>query len=160
MFAWVMRFGFFGLGNTSLSGVWLLMLSCVVYGVAFDFFNVSGGLYVDKQTSPELRSSAQGLFMIMTNGVGASLGTWIAGTFVVNEFVFAPGLDAVQQLEGWRISWYIFAAYAMVVGILFYFIFKDNDAKPGQLEVYEAEATAAGADAAKIADHNVKVHID
>ena len=143
MFAWVLRFGFFGLGNTSMSGVWLLMLSCIVYGVAFDFFNVSGGLYVDKQTTPELRSSAQGLFMIMTNGIGASLGTWIAGTFVVNEFVFAPGLDAVSQLEGWRVSWYIFAAYAFVVGVLFYFIFKDNG-RPSSAEISDAEATASG----------------
>ena len=143
MFAWVLRFGFFGLGNTSMSGVWLLMLSCIVYGVAFDFFNVSGGLYVDKQTTPELRSSAQGLFMIMTNGIGASLGTWIAGTFVVNEFVFAPGLDAVSQLEGWRVSWYIFAAYAFVVGVLFYFIFQDNG-RPSSAEISDAEATASG----------------
>ena len=94
------------------------MLSCVVYGVAFDFFNVSGGLYVDQQTSPEMRSSAQGLFMIMTNGIGASLGTWIAGTFVINKKVFVPGLDAVQQLDGWRESWFIFAAYALLVAVL------------------------------------------
>lgn len=152
MFAWVMRFGFFGLGNTSISGVWLLMLSCVVYGVAFDFFNVSGGLYVDKQTTPELRSSAQGLFMIMTNGIGASLGTWFAGTFIVNEFVFAPNLDAVQQLEGWRISWFIFAAYALVVGVLFFFIFKENNERPSKAQIKEAEATAAGADAAAIVE--------
>lgn len=131
MLAWTLRFGFFGLGNTSPSGVWLLMLSCVVYGVAFDFFNVSGGLYVDRQTTPELRSSAQGLFMMMTNGIGASLGTWIAGTFVVNKKVFAPGLDAVQQLEGWRESWYIFAAYALVVAVLFFFIFHE---KPGDFD--------------------------
>lgn len=140
MLAWTLRFGFFGLGNTSPSGVWLLMLSCVVYGVAFDFFNVSGGLYVDRQTTPEIRSSAQGLFMMMTNGIGASLGTWIAGTFVVNKKVFAPGLDAVQQLEGWRESWYIFAAYALIVAVLFFFIFHE---KPGDIDgedVKEAEA--------------------
>lgn len=124
MFAWVFRFGFFGLGNTSASGVWLLILSCIVYGVAFDFFNVSGGLYVDSQTKPEMRSSAQGLFMIMTNGIGASLGTFLAGTFVINRNVFADGLDAVQQLAGWRESWFIFAAYALVVAIAFYFCFK------------------------------------
>lgn len=127
MIAWVMRFGFFGLGNTAASGVWMLILSCIVYGVAFDFFNVSGGLYVDQQTSPELRSSAQGLFMIMTNGIGASVGTFVAGEFVVNRNVFAPGLDTAQQLEGWRESWLIFAAYALVVAVLFYFIFKDNN---------------------------------
>ncbi len=102
MFAWALRFGFFGLGNTSTSGVWLLMLSCIVYGVAFDFFNVSGGLYVDQKTSPELRSSAQGLFMMMTNGFGASLGTFLAGRFIINKNVFTPGLNAEQQLIGWR----------------------------------------------------------
>ena len=149
MLAWVFRFGLFGLGNTSMSGVWLLMLSCVVYGVAFDFFNVSGGLYVDKQTSPELRSSAQGLFMIMTNGIGASLGTCIAGSFVVNKYVFAPGLDAVQQLDGWRISWYIFAAYAFVVGILFLFIFKDHG-DPSTAEIKDAEAVVSGDDVAAV----------
>lgn len=126
MFAWVLRFGFFGLGNTSTSGVWLLILSCIVYGVAFDFFNVSGGLYVDKQTSPSIRSSAQGLFMIMTNGIGASLGTFIAGTFVINNEVKIAGLTPEQQLDGWRISWFIFAAYALVVALLFIFIFKDR----------------------------------
>lgn len=147
MFAWVLRFGFFGLGNTSVSGVWLLMLSCVVYGVAFDFFNVSGGLYVDKQTTPELRSSAQGLFMIMTNGIGASLGTWIAGSFVVNEYVFKEGLNAIEQLEGWRISWMIFAAYAFIVGVLFYFIFKDNGAHPDSADIKTAETEAATDDA-------------
>lgn len=139
MFAWVARFGLFGLGNTSPSGVWMLMLSCIVYGVAFDFFNVSGGLYVDKQTSPELRSSAQGLFMIMTNGIGASVGTFLAGTLVVNKEVMAPGLDAVQQLDGWRTSWYIFAAYALIVGVLFFFIFKDKDHNATAKQIDQAE---------------------
>ncbi len=74
--------------------------------------------------------------------------------------MFAPGLNAVEQLEGWRISWYIFAGYALIVGVLFYFIFKENDPKPTKLEVYEAEATAAGADAAEIIDHKVKVNVD
>lgn len=147
MFAWVARFGFFGLGNTSASGVWMLILSCIVYGVAFDFFNVSGGLYVDKQTTPELRSSAQGLFMIMTNGIGASVGTFLAGTLVVNREVFAPAIadNPVAQLEGWRTSWFIFAAYAMVVGILFYFIFKDKDNPTEEKEVEKAEDVPSGA---------------
>lgn len=140
MIAWVLRFGLFGVGNTSPSGVWMLMLSCVVYGVAFDFFNVSGGLYVDRQTTPELRSSAQGLFMMMTNGIGASLGTWIAGTYVVNRKVFAPGLDAVQQLEGWRVSWFIFAAYALVVAILFYFIFHEKRVNVNKEEIKQMES--------------------
>lgn len=144
MFAWVMRFGFFGLGNTS-SGVWLLMLSCIVYGVAFDFFNVSGGLFVDQQAPAALRSSAQGLFMIMTNGIGASLGTFIAGTFVVNEKVFAPGLDAEQMLAGWRESWFIFAAYALVVGVLFFFIFHPKKQALTDNAIKQAEDTDSGA---------------
>ena len=126
MFAWVLRFGFFGIGDTSSSGVTFLILPCIVYGVAFDFFNVSGGLYVDMQTNQAQRSSAQGLFMLMTNGIGASVGTFIAGTCVVNKFVNVPGLDATQQLEGWRTSWFIFAAYALVVAVLFMLIFKEK----------------------------------
>lgn len=133
MFAWVLRFGFFGVGDTSSSGVVFLILSCIVYGVAFDFFNVSGGLYVDMQTSAAQRSSAQGLFMLMTNGIGASVGTFLAGTCVVNKLVFKPGLDAVQQLDGWRESWFIFAAYAMVVAVLFLFIFHEKKGDIAQL---------------------------
>lgn len=138
MFAWVLRFGFFGIGNTN-SGVVFLILSCIVYGVAFDFFNVSGGLYVDMQTNPAQRSSAQGLFMLMTNGIGASIGTFIAGTYVVNKLVNAPGLDAVQQLAGWRESWFIFAGYALVVAILFIFIFKEKKGSITQHEIKVSE---------------------
>ena len=123
MFAWVLRFGFFGLGDTG-SGLWLLVLSCIVYGVAFDFFNVSGGLYVDRQTSKELRSSAQGLFMIMTNGIGATVGT-LAAQAIVNHYVFSQTTPEAQH-AGWTTSWFIFAAYALVIAILFMFIFKDD----------------------------------
>ncbi len=124
MLAWVLRFGFFGIGDTG-SGVVFLILSCIVYGVAFDFFNVAGGLFVDQQTSLKTRSSAQGLFMIMTNGIGASLGTWTAGTFVVNRFVdMSPDADAVANVAGWEHSWFIFAGYALVISILFLILFK------------------------------------
>lgn len=124
MFAWVLRFGFFGIGNTGSGLVWLI-LSCIVYGVAFDFFNVAGGLFVDQQTDKKIRSSAQGLFMIMTNGVGASVGTFLAGTLVVNKNVDMSGLaSATENLIGWQHSWFIFSAYALIVSILFVFIFK------------------------------------
>lgn len=126
MFAWVLRFGLFGVGNPS-SGVWMFILSCIVYGIAFDFFNVSGGLYVDKETSSDIRSSAQGLFMIMTNGVGATIGT-LAAMAIVNHNVVSSAAPEVQ-LHGWRISWMIFAAYALVVGILFWIVFKDKEKK-------------------------------
>lgn len=144
MAAWAFRFGFFGLGNPG-SGVWLFIASMIVYGIAFDFFNVSGSLYVDKKTTADTRSSAQGLFMIMTNGIGASLGTFIAGTFVVNKKVFAPGLDADQMLAGWRESWFIFAAYALVVGVLFFFIFHPKKQAPDNNAVKAAEDTDSGA---------------
>ena len=117
MFAWVIRFGFFGLGNPG-SGVWLFILSCIVYGVAFDFFNISGSLYVNDNVDKSMRSSAQGLFMLMTNGLGASIGTWAAG-LVVNHFV----MDAAEP--SWSTAWYIFAVYALVVGILFAILFKE-----------------------------------
>ncbi len=123
MFAWVFRFGFFGLGDTG-SGLWLLIISCIVYGIAFDFFNVSGGLYVDKQTDKNIRSSAQGLFMIMTNGVGATIGT-LAAQAIVNHFVFSQTTPEAQH-TGWTTSWFIFAGYALVVAVLFMIIFKDN----------------------------------
>lgn len=129
MFAWVLRFGFFGIGDTNFPGVLWLLLSCVVYGVAFDFFNVSGGMYVDSRTDPAQRSAAQGLFMLMTNGIGASVGTFLAGTLVVNKLVNDPGLTLQQQLEGWHASWLIFAAYALIVGVLFWIIFRDNTGK-------------------------------
>ena len=117
MFAWVFRFGFFGLGNPG-SGVWLFVLSCIVYGVAFDFFNISGSLYVNENTDKDIRSSAQGLFMLMTNGLGASIGTWAAGK-VVNHLVY----NAAEP--SWATAWFVFAGYALLVGLLFMILFKD-----------------------------------
>lgn len=127
MVGWVLRFGFFGLGNPDFPGVILFILSCVVYGVAFDFFNISGSLFVDKQTDLSMRSSAQGLFMLMTNGIGATIGTLAAGQ-VVNKFVYSQ--PEASQIEGWHTSWYIFAAYALIVTVLFIFIFKEKTDKP------------------------------
>ncbi len=118
MFAWVLRFGFFGLGQPDMPGVLLFILSCIVYGVAFDFFNISGSLYVNENTSTDIRSSAQGLFMLMTNGLGASIGTLAAGA-VVESVVF----NAAEP--SWSTAWYIFAAYALVVAILFMILFKE-----------------------------------
>lgn len=121
MLAWVLRFALFGLGNPG-GGVWMFILSMIVYGIAFDFFNISGSLYVNEQTDDSIRSSAQGLFMIMTNGVGATIGTLMAQA-VVNRFVYAQ-TDGLQQIAGWQTSWLIFAAYSLVVAILFAILFK------------------------------------
>ena len=124
MFAWVLRFALFGAGNPAMPGVLLFVLSCIVYGFAFDFFNISGALYVDQETDPSMRSSAQGLFMVMTNGVGATVGT-LAAQAVVNKNVYALGEAAefAQVWDGWKMSWYSFAAYALVVAIAFWIFF-------------------------------------
>ncbi len=122
MFAWVFRFGFFGAGNPG-PGVWMFILSCIVYGVAFDFFNISGSLFVNENTDKGIRSSAQGLFMLMTNGLGASIGTWAAGR-VVNHFVY----NAAEP--SWSTAWFIFACYSLVVGVLFAILFKDPQKQP------------------------------
>lgn len=120
MVAWVFRFGLFGLGNPG-DGVWMFILSMLVYGVAFDFFNVSGSLFVDKETDISIRSSAQGLFIIMTNGIGATVGT-LGAQAVVNMFVDFSSSE--PQVEGWAHAWDVFAVYAAVVAVLFAFIFK------------------------------------
>ena len=121
MMAWVLRFAFLGLGDPG-AGVWLFLLSMLVYGVAFDFFNVSGSLFVDKETDPTIRSSAQGLFMIMTNGIGATLGS-LGAQAVINHFVYSEH-DVYARLEGWSLSWYLFAAYAAIVAVLFAVLFR------------------------------------
>ena len=116
MLAWVLRFGLFGIGNPG-SGLWLLVLSMIVYGMAFDFFNISGSLFVDREAKPGIRASAQGLFMLMTNGLGAILGGMFAGA-VVDHFTDAAGS------KNWQNIWFSFAGYALVIAITFLLLFK------------------------------------
>ena len=130
MFAWVLRFGLFATGNPG-GGVWMFVLSMIVYGIAFDFFNVSGSLFVDKETDKSIRSSAQGVFMMMTNGFGATIGM-LGAQEVVNHYVFSQ-TDPSLQLAGWQTSWYIFAGYALIVTIAFAIIFKHKH-DPNQLK--------------------------
>lgn len=121
MVAWVLRFGLFGVGDPG-THVWMFILSMVVYGIAFDFFNVSGSLFVDQETDRDIKSSAQGVFMMMTNGFGATIGM-LAAQAIVNHFVFSH-TDLGEQLSGWKSSWLIFFGYALVVAILFAIMFK------------------------------------
>lgn len=138
MFAWVLRFAFFGLGTPTMPGVILFIISMIVYGVAFDFFNVSGALYVEQQTAPSMQASAQGLFMLMTNGIGATLGMLGAGA-IVNTFCSYQGDYMVGD---WKTTWLIFAAYALVVALLFIFIFRSprvpETINKGKIAEYEA----------------------
>ncbi len=118
MLAWVARFGLFAFGDPSPVGFTLLLLSMIVYGCAFDFYNISGSMYVDKTVSPDIRNSAQGLFMIMTNGFGAYLGSTISGVVV--------DLYTVNGVIDWRTIWLIFAGYSLLLAIIFVFIFKND----------------------------------
>ena len=120
MFAWVFRFGFFGIGNPAMPGVLFFILSCIVYGVAFDFFNVSGGIFVDQECAPSIKASAQGLFMMMTNGIGATVGTLAAGEIVNHYCTWQGG----YLLGDWQTCWFIFAGFALFVGFAFSMVFK------------------------------------
>ena len=125
MIAWVLRFGLFGIGTPDMPGVLLLILSCILYGIAFDFFNIAGSLYVEKNVEAGIRASAQGLFMMMSNGVGATVGMIVAGA-VMDRFVFkAASAD-------WSSAWLVFAGYMAVVALLFAAFFKDSSDNSGK----------------------------
>jgi len=130
MIAWVLRFGLFSLGNPS-NGLWMIVLSCIVYGMAFDFFNISGSLFVETTTDSKIRSSAQGLFMMMTNGFGAFFGSKVSGYVIDKYYTHAEGKD-------WHGIWLAFACYALVLGIIFPLVFRHkHERKP--IEITEEE---------------------
>ncbi|MBK7172610.1 MAG: nucleoside permease [Bacteroidales bacterium] len=116
MIAWVLRFGLFAYGDPA-GGLWMIILSCIIYGMAFDFFNISGSLFVETQSNPSIRASAQGLFMMMTNGVGAFLGSRVSGVVIDKYYRSADGLN-------WQGIWQSFSIYALVIAVLFFFLFK------------------------------------
>ena len=116
MIAWVLRFGLFAYGDPA-GGLWMIVLSCIVYGMAFDFFNISGSLFVETTTDSKIRSSAQGLFMMMTNGFGAFIGSKVSGGII--DAYFTDGAT-----KDWHDIWLSFAGYAFVIAVLFGFMFK------------------------------------
>ena len=126
MLAWVFRFGLFATGNPG-GGVWMFVLSMIVYGIAFDFFNISGSLFVNEATDKSIRSSAQGLFMMMTNGIGAALGS-LAAQKVINVLVNVHKIEGATDwtvvMHGWSSAWYVFAAYSLVIAVFFAILFK------------------------------------
>jgi len=117
MIAWVLRFGLFAFGDPA-GGLWMIILSCIVYGMAFDFFNISGSLFVETQTTPEIRASAQGLFMMMVNGFGALFGSLTSG-IIIDKFFTLP-----DHSKNWHGIWLTFAAYALIIAIIFPFVFR------------------------------------
>jgi len=116
MIAWVLRFGLFAFGDPA-EGLWMIILSCIVYGMAFDFFNISGSLFVETTTDSSIRSSAQGLFMMMTNGVGAFLGSYVSGLVIDNYYT-------QNGIKDWHNIWIAFSTYALIIGIAFAIFFK------------------------------------
>jgi MFS transporter, NHS family, xanthosine permease len=116
MVAWCLRFGLFAYGNPA-DGLWMIILSCIIYGMAFDFFNISGSLFVETNTNPNIRNSAQGLFMMMTNGVGAYMGSKLSGIIIDKYFIIDGNKD-------WHNIWLSFSIYALVIAILFIIFFK------------------------------------
>jgi NHS family xanthosine MFS transporter len=159
MLAWVLRFGLLAYGDPG-SGLWMIIISCIVYGMAFDFFNISGSLFIETNTDSKIRSSAQGLFMMMTNGVGAILGSYLSGLLITQyfkihfensgELVRYFGLDLTNdahekifkgltentsigadgvftkaiEFNDWPAIWIAFAAYALVIAVLFALMFR------------------------------------
>ena len=125
MFAWVLRFGLFGIGNPEGLGFLALLLSMIIYGMAFDFFNISGSLFVEQETEQKIRGSAQGLFMLLTNGIGAIIGAKASG-WIVDVYSTYKIVNGESQLEtrDWHTIWLVFAAYALVVAVLFAILFK------------------------------------
>ena len=121
MIAWTLRFGFFAYGDPSPWGFVLLMLSMIVYGCAFDFFNISGSIYIENEVKPEIRASAQGLFMTMVNGVGAYAGAIISG-MIIDHFT-------TNGVKDWQSIWLIFASYTLILAIIFMFAFKEQNNK-------------------------------
>lgn len=117
MFAWVLRFGLFAYGNPA-EGLWMIVLSCIIYGLAFDFFNISGSLFVDSQCDSKIRASAQGLFMMMTNGFGALLGSSVSGVVIDKFYTLSDGS------KDWHGIWIAFSLYSLVVAIAFGLLFR------------------------------------
>ena len=126
MIAWVLRFGLFSFGNPA-GGLWMIILSCIIYGMAFDFFNISGSLFVETQSKPEIKASAQGLFMMMTNGFGAILGSVLSGVIIDRFFRQNGNSD-------WSGIWLTFAIYSLIIAILFAIFFKHKH-DPDKVEI-------------------------
>ena len=117
MLAWFLRFGLFAYGDPG-DRLWMIVMSCIVYGMAFDFFNISGSLFVEQQSDSRIRASAQGLFMVMTNGVGAVFGSLASGFLIEHFFTAADGS------KNWHGIWITFALYALAMAIVFIPLFK------------------------------------
>ena len=120
MLAWVLRFTVFA--GAALSGTfWIVMIGILIHGICYDFFFVTGQIYIDKKTSTDIRGQVQGLLVILTQGLGFFLGTQLSGAFV-NSY----GVDGVLSLPDWRLFWGLFAGATLVFALIFFALFKDD----------------------------------
>lgn len=119
LLAWVLRYGFFAYGGSDF-GIFLIVMSCIVYGMAFDFFLISGSMFVEANTDSNIRSSAQGLFIMMTNGIGAYIGT-VASSAIIGKYYILP-----DKTTDWQGAWLFFAGYSLIVALLFVLLFKEK----------------------------------
>jgi len=120
MLAWVARFTLFA--GAALTGTfWVIMLGIVIHGICYDFFFVTGQIYLDKRTSRSIRGQAQGLLVLLTQGVGMFLGAQLSGAFV-NTIGEGGTLTPVD----WRLFWGVFAAATLVFALAFFVFFKDD----------------------------------
>jgi NHS family xanthosine MFS transporter len=136
MLAWFLRFGLFAYGDPG-AGLWMIVLSCIVYGMAFDFFNISGSLFVEQQADPRIRASAQGLFMVMTNGIGAVFGSLASGFLIEHFFTAADGS------KDWHGIWTTFALYALAMAVVFVPLFKHRHDPAAMQRVQHVEGDLA-----------------
>lgn len=137
MLAWTLRFGLFAYGDPG-PGLWMIVLSCIVYGMAFDFFNISGSLFVEGQSDPAIRASAQGLFMLMTNGVGAVLGSTLSGLIIDRWFIRTDGS------KDWHDIWMTFALYSLAVAVLFVVLFKHRHQRDEGMHRHSYKSAVSG----------------
>lgn len=128
MFAWVLRYVLFAYGNPG-PGVWMFWLGILLHGICYDFFFVTGQIYIDRKAPVELRAAAQGLISFITYGVGMFVGSWLSGAVV--EHYSRKGVDGVVTFD-WRSIWLFAAVASALVLIAFLFAFNEREPKPAE----------------------------
>jgi nucleoside transporter len=136
MLAWTIRYLLFAYGNSG-QGMWMLWIGILLHGICYDFFFVTGQIYIDRKAPPVLRAAAQGLITLITYGAGMLLGSWLSGNVVDLYAHTAPGGATVHA---WRPIWLISAGCAVVVLLLFLVTFSDTTEGDRQLkDVWETD---------------------
>ena len=118
MLAWVVRYVLFAFGDVGELG-FMLLIGIALHGICYDFFFVTGQIYVDKKANKEIRASAQGFITLITYGIGIGLGSIISGKIV--------DLFTSETIKNWPYIWWTPAIFASVVALLFAITFKENN---------------------------------